>query len=210
MQWFANARLRAKLLLSFGLVAALLLVVGVAGIWSLTSVQRAASYVGENTMPSVTRLVTVRKLLLQYRTYELQHLLSATVAERGRYEEKLTSARDSIRITQDGYATLVSDARDRELWQAQQRAGVEYLASSDSLLAMSRDPLRITQATAYSRGGSDARSSRWARRSRTTSSSRSSRSSRPARRTAAHAPGRSASWPRAWCSRLPSPCSSRG
>ncbi|MDX2191774.1 MAG: methyl-accepting chemotaxis protein [Gemmatimonadales bacterium] len=150
MQSWKDLSLRGKLLGAFGAVLGLTLLVGGTGLWRLRQVDRATAELRDNWVPSLVELGSLAHPVSDFRTFELQHLLSSTREERAMYEERMAEALDSLAARRARYARLVTDGEER---RAYERFGVQwtdFLARHDTLLQLSNAGRRDS-AIAYSR-----------------------------------------------------------
>ncbi len=117
---------RTKLFGSFGVVIALMLVLGAAAIVELGSVDHEAQYLGTNSVPSAQAIGTVETAAANYRRYQ-DRLVWATPPEHAKLIAAMRPYATAATKTLAGYASKVTDARDRQLWQATSKDWLAYL-----------------------------------------------------------------------------------
>ena len=129
---------RTKLFGAFGVVIALMLVLGVVAISKLGSVKNEADYLGTKSVNSALTTATVRSATANIRRIE-NRLIFAEPNQRKGYFEKLQPFRDQMDKFLSDFEQYVGDAKDRRLWEATkaQWAGYQAVitAHQDKILA---------------------------------------------------------------------------
>src|SRR5689334_21026553 len=96
MNAFYNLRIASKLLISFVVVLALTVFVGVFSVMQLSKVNQMSTDITTNWMPATRSLLEMKGLMARYRSMELQHILSSTEADMAGYEKSMTDAWASL------------------------------------------------------------------------------------------------------------------
>ncbi len=129
---------RTKLFGAFGVVIALMVVLGVVAISKLGSVKQEADYLGTKSVNSALTTATVRSATANIRRIQ-NRLIFAEPAQRKDYFEKLQPFRDQLDKFLSDYEEFVGDAKDRRLWEdtKAQWAGYQAVitAHQDKILA---------------------------------------------------------------------------
>src|SRR5690242_8270409 len=116
---------RTKLFGAFGVVIALMVVLGVVAISKLGSVKQEADYLGTKSVNSALTTATVRSATANIRRIQ-NRLIFAEPAQRKGYFEKMKPFQDQLDKFLGDFEQYVGDAKDRELWQATQARWTAY------------------------------------------------------------------------------------
>jgi methyl-accepting chemotaxis protein len=125
---------RTKLFGSFGLVIALMVVLGVAAIVELSSVDARAQYLGTNSVPSAQTIGAVESGAANYRRYQ-NRLVWALPSERAKLMAGMQPYAAATTRALAGYAGKAIDTRDRRLWQATRKEWSAYLRKTAGFAA---------------------------------------------------------------------------
>ena len=141
MQWFANLRLKPKLILSFAIVMAFSAIMGLLAERRLTGLNDATHDIADNWMPS-TRLVSdMNARMGQFRVAELQHVLSTDEAFMQRYEGVMNETLKIIDDSKAQYAKLINSPEEKAQWEAFKQQWDAYLVEHAKVLQLSRQNL---------------------------------------------------------------------
>jgi methyl-accepting chemotaxis protein len=125
---------RTKLFGSFGVVIALMVVLGVAAIVELGSVDSRAQYLGKNSVPSAQTIGAVESGAANYRRVQ-NRLVWAAPPEHAKLIAQMKPYAAATTRALDGYAGKASDPRDRQIWQATRREWSTYVRETAGFAA---------------------------------------------------------------------------
>ena len=117
---------RTKLFGSFGVVMALMIVLGAAAIVELGSVDHEAQYLGRDSVPSAQTIGAVESGAANYRRYQ-NRLVWATPPEHAKLIAAMKPYAVATSKALAGYAGKADNAHDRQLWQATRKEWSAYL-----------------------------------------------------------------------------------
>src|SRR5262245_43591050 len=128
---------RTKLFGAFGVVIALMAVLGVMSISKLDSLNNGAEHLGTKSVRSEEATGDVLAAAANYRRVQNQ-LVFATEDELAKVEQELASYQDEGNKALADYEKDVTDAKDRGLWQTAQAAWQKYLSESKGVEAAAK------------------------------------------------------------------------
>lgn len=99
------------------MVVLLSIVLGSFSALQLAKVNRAATDLGENWMPSIRVLLDLKSNITLYRIQELYHTLSKDDAEMKQYEDMMGTTMAKIESERQGYAKLISSPEEKASYQ---------------------------------------------------------------------------------------------
>jgi methyl-accepting chemotaxis protein len=134
MQWFADLRLRSKLLASFASVVSMTAVLGIFAISRVSVVDNQSSAMADHWMISQRAASDINAETGGYRVAELQ-LAAASASERGRFEPLMAAKLASINKRMTEYTGLLVDAQDKTLWDAFKADWTAYQAEHAKWMA---------------------------------------------------------------------------
>ncbi|WP_454831183.1 methyl-accepting chemotaxis protein [Pseudoxanthomonas wuyuanensis] len=117
MQRIKNLRLTSKMMLAFGIVLALMLVQGVSAFVGLNSLNRVTDGMAGNTLPSVKVAGDLRGLLGEYRSTSFVTMVRASDAVKADGRERAANIGKEIDKSIAAYKALVSNAKERKLFE---------------------------------------------------------------------------------------------
>ena len=134
MQWFANFRLRAKLLVSFASVVLMTAVLGVFAITRLSTVNDQSTVMAAHWMISQRAAGDINADTGDYRIAELQ-FVNASANERARFEPVMAAKLASINKSMSEYAALLSSPEEKALWDSFKTDWAAYQDAHEKWLA---------------------------------------------------------------------------
>jgi len=153
MRAFLNLRLFTKLSLSFAVVLALCLGMGIFSVVELGKVNQTSTDLEINWMPSVRVLLEMKYVTARYRAQETQHIISTTEEERAKYEQRMADFQNQLKQYRTEYEKLISEPEERKGYAEFGRLWDQYQAISAELVRLSRQG-QEDQARALTRGKS--------------------------------------------------------
>ncbi len=135
MTFFRNLRIGKKLGIGFGLVLTLMAALGVFSLLQLSKMQRAASDLGTNWLPSVQNISAVRLDAASIRRSELNHILSTDQTDA---EASISAALAKMDEDEKKYEPEISSNEERALYQGFRTKWDNYLAVQKRVLVLSR------------------------------------------------------------------------
>ncbi|MDM0084086.1 methyl-accepting chemotaxis protein, partial [Variovorax sp. J31P179] len=138
MNAFYNLRIASKLLISFVIVLALTVFVGVFSVMQLAKVNQMSTDITTNWMPATRSLLEMKGLMARYRSMELQHILSSTEADMAGYEKSMTDAWASLQKSRGAYEKLISEPEEKKVYPEFVKAMGQYALEHDKVIALSR------------------------------------------------------------------------
>ncbi|HEX5341114.1 MAG TPA: MCP four helix bundle domain-containing protein, partial [Duganella sp.] len=113
MRAFLNLRLFSKLMLSFAVVLALCLGLGIFSVVQLAKVNQTSTDLQTNWMPSVRLLLEMKYDVARYRSQEIQHILSTSEADFAKYEKRMADFSAKLKAHSAEYEKLISEPEER-------------------------------------------------------------------------------------------------
>jgi methyl-accepting chemotaxis protein len=138
MQWFANLRLRAKLLASFALVLTMTVMLGLFADAKLATVNDQSADIAHNWMPSIRYVSQLNTTVGDLRSLELSHILSTEAQDMQVLEQAMTQTLAGFAKSEAAYTKLISSADEKAQWEAFKQDWVAYLAEHQAILVLSR------------------------------------------------------------------------
>jgi methyl-accepting chemotaxis protein len=122
--------------------------------FAIVQTSRLAGHTAEitgNWMPSVQVLSAIKSEMREFRTLELQHILSGESREMDEWEARMTRSLETIETRLNEYARLASSAEERDGLATLRRQQQERIAGHMKVRAFSR-ALKNAEAIALARG----------------------------------------------------------
>ena len=138
MRAFHNLRLFNKLMLSFALVLALCLGLGIFSMVQLGKVNQTSTDLQTNWMPSVRVLLEIKYDIARYRAQETQHILSSTPEDMDKYEKRLAEFKEKLAKDRAEYEKLITEPEERTGYADFGRLWDQYAAISTEVIKLSR------------------------------------------------------------------------
>ena len=156
---------RTKLFGAFGVVIALMVVLGVVAISKLGSVKQEADYLGTKSVNSALTTATVRSATANIRRIQ-NRLIFAEPNQRKDYFAKMKVFQDQLDKFLADFEQYVGDAKDRELWENTKAKWAGYQAvltahQDKILVAVGRRPSFLDVAIRCSSSITGTRASRY-------------------------------------------------
>ena len=129
MKWFYDLKIATKLLLSFVMVLALMLAVGIVSIMNMATINGSTVDLGSNWLPSVRSVMVLKYDLQMVRRMELGYYIATTPDERAMFAKRTDESLAQLRKDDAIYAGLISEPEEK-------RVHPEFLKTLDSYLAV--------------------------------------------------------------------------
>ncbi|RZA06423.1 MAG: methyl-accepting chemotaxis protein, partial [Moraxellaceae bacterium] len=138
MNWFYNLKIATKLIAAFLAVLTLTAFIGIFAITQLAAVNKTATDIATNWMPSMQAAQAARFYIAEYRLKEARHILAKTHDERSALERDAQAAAKQVEERLTTYESLLSNDEDRKLLDNLNEKWKAYQELSKNLLDMSR------------------------------------------------------------------------
>ncbi len=138
MQWFENLKLKAKLLTSFGVVIALVGLLGVFAIWQLGIVNEKSTEITANWLPSVESAGGMWAKAAEIRSTQFRHITSTTEAELTEAEGILAKKKEEFDKFHATYTALISSPEEKAKSDEFTRLWGVYWGQWDGIRQLSR------------------------------------------------------------------------
>lgn len=146
--------LRSRLMFSFGTLLALLALMGVAGLYGLSSINKNASDIGNNWMPSLETSLRIENAAGRYRNRVLQHVLATSADRMTALEKELDGVSAEIESALKDYEPLIVTPQERATFEAVRADWVKYDEFADhEILPASREMRTEAALAAIASGG---------------------------------------------------------
>ncbi|WNG41733.1 HAMP domain-containing protein [Archangium violaceum] len=139
MLWFQNLKISAKLFVSFLVLLALTTLLGVFALRQMREMRQASDEVIDNWMPSTLYISDANTNTSDFRSTELQHVLSTTPEEMSLYEQQMREHLDKFERNLKKYESLISLAEERRAFDEFTTLWKDYLHEHDKAVALSRE-----------------------------------------------------------------------
>ncbi|MFL9923930.1 methyl-accepting chemotaxis protein [Herbaspirillum lusitanum] len=139
MRWFYNLKIAQKLILSFVVVIALTIVLGVFSIRQLANVNKASTDISENWLPSIKLAQKMQASMPRFRISELQHVMSTDDKDFADAEKAMATRMELINKDKAAYQALISEPEERVLFPQLEKTLSDYLAVNKQIMALSRE-----------------------------------------------------------------------
>jgi len=138
MRAFLNLRLFTKLMLSFAVVLALCLGLGIFSVVQLGKVNQTSTDLQTDWMPSVRLLLEMKYDVARYRSQEIQHILSSTEADFAKYEKRMAEFKAKLKAHSAEYEKLISEPEERAGYADFNKQWDQYISISAEVQKLSR------------------------------------------------------------------------
>ncbi len=133
MNVFRNFKLRTKLIVSFTMVLALTVLLGVISLAKLPGVRATTVDMAENWLPSVRTLAAMRNDAANQRRFQLRSLLAKTDEDRNAQMQLLAGEDAAFKKDQAVYLPMISSPEERKISDEIAAAYGEYSKSNGDL-----------------------------------------------------------------------------
>ncbi len=134
MKWFNDLKIARKLLLAFAAVQLLMLILGVACIHAMASINEASDDLAENWLPSVQSVMQLRSEVGDMRRWQLAYMVTDDAQEKARYAQQMTATLAAEKNAAARYETLISSDEERRLFASFTRDWTAYAAEHTKLM----------------------------------------------------------------------------
>jgi methyl-accepting chemotaxis protein len=155
MQRLRDLSIAGKLGAGFGAVIVLIVVIALVGLSKLGASNAKTEYVAKNSLPSVEGISGVKTALFDYHGVALEEVLADDPKEFPELDGELKAASTTVDKALAQYRGLVSDARDRALYENTAASWKTYLGKIDGF-ADAAHKLQKDQATEHLDAGDEA------------------------------------------------------
>jgi methyl-accepting chemotaxis protein len=126
MNFLSNLKLGRRLGLGFGLVLTLLAVLTAVAFFAMRGIAKDLEYTNENTLPSLQVAADLKAQALDLRRLEYNHLVLRDVTQMRAVDDEIAQAQKKFIGDFKLYEPLITDERDRAMWQAAQSDAERY------------------------------------------------------------------------------------
>jgi methyl-accepting chemotaxis protein len=138
MNWFKNLKITAKLALSFGVLLAIMAVVGTVAILRLNAVAAKSHEIARNWLPSVEYLNQMNTAKSDIRVEQLRYAMATTPEELTLFEKNMQASLAELEEKRRLYIPLITDGAERAVWDEFDRQWQAYVAFSNKLVTVGR------------------------------------------------------------------------
>jgi len=115
-----NMKVRAKLMVSFMIVAVLAIIVGIIGIFGMRQIEHSGSYMYENSVLPMPKLSKVEQTLLTVRVYVREMVIASLMGDFKRVETEFQQIQKLLPVLEKNiaeYKTLIKDDEVKRLFE---------------------------------------------------------------------------------------------
>ncbi|MGE5515604.1 MAG: methyl-accepting chemotaxis protein [Bacteroidota bacterium] len=138
MAFIDNLKIPHKLLAAFGALLAVFAITSVVTLKLVDDMDRASDSISTDWLPSIMTVNDLEKQVLQYRRFELTHVLATSAEEIGRMDNEVAKIRRAIDDLRATFAKMVSSPEEKALYEEFTGHYQRYLQVSDRVLELSR------------------------------------------------------------------------
>ena len=135
MSWFANLRLRAKLMLSFAVVLTMTMLLGVFSVLKLSAVHDQSTEVVGNWMPSIQTISAHSMAAADLRLGDFELVSAVDGPEVQQAEKDIVQATAELAKSESEYVKLISSPEEQAMWDAFKQDWSAYLAEHREILS---------------------------------------------------------------------------
>ena len=139
MQWFANLRLRAKLMVAFLVILGMTVLLGVFAERRLAQVNQVSTDIAHNWLPSIREVTEMRGAIGDVRRLELIHIMAVEASEKAQREQDMAKAEERLARHQGSYAKLISSPEEKALWDSFLKDWQAYMTAHGRIVGLSKD-----------------------------------------------------------------------
>jgi methyl-accepting chemotaxis protein len=137
MNWFYNLRIAKKLVLTFSVVIAMALAMGVFAIVQLQQVNQASSDISTNWLPSIRVLSQIQLSLTRLRNIEAQHILMPDARGAADIAKMSDGLIETLAAQEKRYVSLISEPTEKILYKEVDAVLTRFLADHRKILDLS-------------------------------------------------------------------------
>jgi len=138
MKWFYDLQIFHKLLISFAMVLALTMTLGIFSNAQLDNVNQSSSNIANRSLPSVSSALEMKVTLVRIRAFQLQDVLAANEEELASTEKVLDELIPALQKELADYDQLVDSEAERAAYQELKKNFSSFLPLSKKILEASR------------------------------------------------------------------------
>ncbi|MFC0676706.1 methyl-accepting chemotaxis protein [Lysobacter korlensis] len=138
LNWLPNLKIAHKLLLGFGLILALMTLLGVFAITRMQAMHDVSAEIRSNWLPSVRVTSDLNGATAYFRTQEFAHVVSTSDEDMAAVEKRIVHYQGLVADMRATYEPLISDQKERALYDAFSREWDAYSKMHEQLLVISR------------------------------------------------------------------------
>ncbi|MFL6605249.1 MAG: methyl-accepting chemotaxis protein [Steroidobacteraceae bacterium] len=138
MNWFKNLKITAKLALSFGVLLAIMAVLGGVAVMRLNAVAAKSHEIARNWLPSIEYLSEMNTAKSDLRVEQLRYAMATTSEELTQFEKSMQGAIADLEEKKKLYIPLITDGAEKATWDEFDRQWQAYIAFSNKLTAVGR------------------------------------------------------------------------
>jgi methyl-accepting chemotaxis protein len=153
MQGFRHWPIGLKLGAGFGALIVAMAVIALIGLSQLSASNGRTEMVATNTVPSVELIGSQNTATSDYLTFQLRHVIASTEEDMAKLEKQMAAKAEEIDAGFERYRGMISDDRDRSLYESVVADWKAYVDESAPFLAHSRK-LDSEQASSVLNGAS--------------------------------------------------------
>jgi methyl-accepting chemotaxis protein len=135
---FGSMTVKKKMILLASLAILGLLVTNILSRWASEKIFDSANYANINSVPSIVIQGNLRTEVSNVRLQVNRYLLNTNETKRLEIEGLIRQHRDEVQKDLAAYEKCLSDAKDKELWDAEKKAWSEYESELDPNIALAR------------------------------------------------------------------------
>ncbi len=155
MQWFIHMRIMSKLVLSFGVILAILAGLGWFASTEMSDINDKSTEISTVWLPSVQACAELNSLILEVRNAEYGHAISADEKSMSEYEKRIEQYKTDIQNVRTAYEKLPALEEEQRLYQEYKNHWDLYIKEHASIIALSR-AMKTKEAVTAMRGTSRA------------------------------------------------------
>lgn len=133
-------------------MSALLLVIiitGAVGLYLVNNTNNNVKNISNNWLPSIQLTEEINTATSDLRIAESTHIMSTTAEDMKRAESDISARKSDIKALMDKYETLISSAKERELYNSFKKEYSQYIATEKQVIGLSRQNLNEQAAAQY-------------------------------------------------------------
>lgn len=135
MSWFANLRLRAKLMLYFAVVLTMTVLLGVFSVLKLSAVNDQSTEVVSNWMPSIQAVSAHSTAVADLRLGDFQLVSAVDAPEVQQAEKDIAQATAELAKSESEYVKLISSPEEKALWESFKQDWGGYLSEHQEIIS---------------------------------------------------------------------------